>query len=110
MAVKTAQTRIGPASSPRKGEVSSAASSFFHLPSWNLIDRRILNMRRDFQRSLEVNTKVLTVLALSFASVAVADDFKTTDGKEYKDATVSRIEPHGIVVKTKTGVSKLYFA
>lgn len=67
-------------------------------------------MRRDHQRSQEVNTKVLTVLALSFASAAIADDFKTTDGKEYKDATVSRIEPDGIVVKTKTGVSKLYFA
>jgi hypothetical protein len=31
------------------------------------------------------------------------------DGKEYKDATVSRVEPDGIVVKTKSGISKLYF-
>jgi hypothetical protein len=54
-------------------------------------------------------SKVLILLIL-FASVVFADDFKTMDGKEYKDATVSRVEPDGIVVKTKSGISKLYFA
>jgi len=43
-------------------------------------------------------------------SLALADDFKTQDGKEYKGATVTRVEPDGVVVKTKTGISKLYFA
>ncbi len=43
------------------------------------------------------------------ASLAVADDFKTTGGKEYKDATVSRVEPDGIVLRTKSGISKVYF-
>jgi len=43
------------------------------------------------------------------ASVAVADDFKTNAGKEYKDATVTRVEPDGIVVKTKSGITKVYF-
>lgn len=42
-------------------------------------------------------------------SLAVADDFKTTNGKEYKNATVTRVEPDGIVVKSKSGISKLYF-
>jgi hypothetical protein len=56
-----------------------------------------------------VNTKVLTSLILSFISVAFAEDFKTTDGKEYKDATVTRVEPDGIVVKTESGISKVYF-
>jgi hypothetical protein len=56
-----------------------------------------------------LNAKVLTVLALSFASAAFAEDFKTIDGKEYKDATVTRVEADGIVVKTKSGISKLYF-
>jgi len=41
--------------------------------------------------------------------MALGDDFKTTAGKEYKDATVTRVEPDGIVVKTKSGISKLYF-
>jgi len=39
----------------------------------------------------------------------VADDFKTFDGKEFKNATVRRVEPDGIVVSTKGGISKLYF-
>src|SRR5437773_442217 len=49
------------------------------------------------------------ILMICFASTVLADDFKTTEGKEYKDATVSRIEPDGIVVRTKSGISKLYF-
>ena len=43
------------------------------------------------------------------ASLALADDFKTIKGKEYKNATVSRVEADGIVIKTKTGISKIYF-
>jgi len=53
--------------------------------------------------------RVLTLLTLSFISAVLADDFKTLDGKEYKDATVTRIEPDGIVVKTKSGITKVYF-
>jgi hypothetical protein len=50
----------------------------------------------------------LVCFALS-ASLALADDFKTIAGKEYKDATVTRVEPDGILVKYKSGISKLYF-
>ena len=39
----------------------------------------------------------------------MADDFKTINGKEYKNATVSHIEADGIVLKTKFGISKVYF-
>jgi thioredoxin 1 len=53
--------------------------------------------------------KVVGFLILSFAAVAFADDFKTIEGKEYKDVTVSRVEPDGIVLKTKSGISKVYF-
>ncbi len=53
--------------------------------------------------------KLLSFLILSFISVAQADDFKTVTGKEYKDATVSRVEPDGIVVTSKAGISKIYF-
>ena len=42
-------------------------------------------------------------------SMALAEDFKTTNGKEYKDATITRIEGDGIVIRTKTGISKVYF-
>jgi len=49
------------------------------------------------------------ILAVLFASLALSEDFKTTNGKVYKDATVSRIEADGIELKTKTGISKVYF-
>jgi hypothetical protein len=49
------------------------------------------------------------VLILCFASVALADDFKTIDGKEYKNATVKRVEPDGIVLTNSSGISKVYF-
>src|SRR5436189_5042001 len=51
----------------------------------------------------------VAILAALSTSLAVADDFKTNNGKEYKDATVTQVEPDGIVVKTKSGISKLYF-
>jgi hypothetical protein len=54
--------------------------------------------------------KLLSFLILSFISVAQADDFKTITGKEYKNATVSRVEPDGIVLTSKAGISKVYFA
>jgi len=44
-----------------------------------------------------------------FASIALSDDFKTINGREYKDAIVSRVEPDGIVLKTKSGISKVDF-
>jgi thiol-disulfide isomerase/thioredoxin len=34
---------------------------------------------------------------------------KTIDGKEYKNVIVSRIESDGIVLRTKSGISKVYF-
>ena len=49
------------------------------------------------------------VLIVCIASAALAEDFKTIQGKEYKNVTVSRIEPDGIVLRTKSGISKLYF-
>ena len=53
--------------------------------------------------------KIPTFLILCFASVVLADDFKAIDGKEYKNVTVSRIEADGIVLRTKSGISKVYF-
>jgi len=52
---------------------------------------------------------VLIILTVFATSVAVAEDFKTVNGKEYKNATISRVEPDGIALITKTGVSKIYF-
>jgi hypothetical protein len=52
---------------------------------------------------------MLAISATLSASVALGEDFKTVSGKVYKDATVSRIEADGIELKTKTGISKVYF-
>ena len=51
----------------------------------------------------------ITILAALSASLALADDFKTDSGKEYKNATVTQVEADGISVRTKVGISKLYF-
>jgi hypothetical protein len=56
-----------------------------------------------------VQTKLFTILLLSFATAALSEDFKTVNGKEYKDATVTRVDPDGVVVKTKSGIAKVYF-
>ncbi len=53
--------------------------------------------------------KIFTFVILYFASVALADDFKAIDGKEYKNVTVSRVEPDGIMLLSKSGISKVYF-
>ena len=51
----------------------------------------------------------LSIFAALSASLALAEDFKTINGKEYKDATITRVEGDGIVLRTKTGISKVYF-
>ncbi len=51
-----------------------------------------------------------TVLALAVLQFALADDFKTINGKEYKNATISRVEPDGIVVKFSGGIVKILFS
>lgn len=56
-----------------------------------------------------MSTRVLAFLVLCFTSAAFADDFTTVNGKEYKDATVTGIDPDGIVVKTKSGITKIYY-
>jgi uncharacterized protein YeaO (DUF488 family) len=48
-------------------------------------------------------------LAALSASIALADDFKTIDGKEYKNVTVSRVEPDGVVIKFSGGIVKIPF-
>lgn len=45
----------------------------------------------------------LAILAALSASIALADDFKTIDGKEYKNAKVSRVEPDRIVITFSGG-------
>jgi hypothetical protein len=50
----------------------------------------------------------LAIIAALPASLALADDFKTVAGKEYKNATVSRVEPDGIVIKFHGGIANIF--
>jgi hypothetical protein len=54
------------------------------------------------------NTIIAIIAALS-PSLAFAEDFKTINGKEYKNVIVSRVEADGLVLRTKAGISKVYF-
>jgi hypothetical protein len=56
-----------------------------------------------------MNKATLAILAALSASIALADDFKTIEGKEYKNATVSRVEPDGIVISFAGGIVKIPF-
>jgi hypothetical protein len=51
----------------------------------------------------------LAMLAILSAALALAEDFKTINGKVYKDVTITRVEADGIVIRSKTGISKVYF-
>jgi len=42
-------------------------------------------------------------------SITLAEDFKTINGKEYKNATVSHVEPDGIMIKFSGGLVKIPF-
>jgi hypothetical protein len=52
---------------------------------------------------------IIAILTTLSASLALADDFKAINGKEYKNVTVTRVEADGILLRTKTGISKVYF-
>ena len=60
-------------------------------------------------RTVEPPKAIIVILATLFVSLALGEDFKTVSGKIYKDATISHVEADGIVLKTKSGISKVYF-
>ena len=66
-------------------------------------------MKTKMKRTIPAILLTLGILAISSASLALAEDFKTINGKEYKNATISRVEADGIVLRTKTGITKVYF-
>jgi hypothetical protein len=50
-----------------------------------------------------------TLAVLAVLQLVCAEDLKTTNGKEYKNVSVSRVEPDGIVIKFSGGIVKLQF-
>ena len=57
-----------------------------------------------------MRTPAFVMIMMCIALMALADDFKTINGKDYKNVIVSRVEADGIVLKSKSGITKVYFA
>jgi hypothetical protein len=68
-----------------------------------------MESKRAKMRRVKYWKTALLIFAVVSASLAFAEDFRTVNGKEYKDATITRVEADGIVLRTKTGISKVYF-
>src|SRR5262249_14070543 len=69
-----------------------------------------MERKRSTIRRVNYWRTALAILAALSASLVLAEDFKTINGKEYKDATIIHVEADGIMLRTKTGISKVYFA
>jgi len=50
---------------------------------------------------------IIAILAALSASLALAQNFQTINGKQYKNASVIRVEPDGITIKFSGGISKI---
>ena len=48
-------------------------------------------------------------IAAQLGGAQRTDEFKTINGKVYKDATINRVEPDGIILVSNSGISKVYF-
>jgi sRNA-binding protein len=100
----------------RNGQVRDHCSEPEDIKSGHAVPISPLTGKRRFENrtALDRNNKVpknlITVLIFAAAAAGFSEDFKTVNGKEFKDATITRVEPDGIVVKTKSGMSKVYFA
>jgi hypothetical protein len=67
----------------------------------NLLPATLLN-------PMKISLAACAAAALSI-TIALADDIKTNTGQEYKDATISRAEPDGLVIMFSAGIVKIPF-
>jgi hypothetical protein len=58
---------------------------------------------------MKIPLATLLIIALSTSAALNAEDIKTTTGQEYKDATISRAEPDGLVIIYSAGIVKIPF-
>jgi len=83
------------------------ATSFAHVHI--ILALRCGEQKRQNPPSMKYSQTTLVILAPLSASLVLAEDFKTINGKEYKDATIIRVEGDGIVLRSRTGISKILF-
>jgi hypothetical protein len=84
-------------------------SSLIASSRYSIFSLRCGGQKRQNLGHVKCWATTLAILAVLSASLALAEDFKTIKGKVYKDATISRVDADGIVLRTKTGISKVYF-
>jgi len=65
-----------------------------------------MRAKRQNSRMNPRNT-IIAILAALSASLALAQNFQTINGKEYKNASVIHVEPDGITIKFSGGISKI---
>ena len=68
-----------------------------------------VEQRRQNPPRVNDSATTIAILLILLPAFALAEDFKTVSGRVYKDATISRVEADGIVLRTNTGISKVYF-
>jgi hypothetical protein len=66
----------------------------------------VLRAKRQNPTHMNPRNTIIAIFATLSASLALSEDFKTVNGEEYKNVAVTRVEPDGIVVKTKSGLSR----
>lgn len=59
---------------------------------------------------MRLRSQVVISGLLLLGSVAASDTFRLTNGTEYRNVKLSRVEPDGLLIITDTGIVKLYFA
>jgi hypothetical protein len=84
----------------------TAITQKFFLPRFSILIRP-----RDMKcaAAIVIVSIVFVIFVTLSASIALAEESKTINGKDYKNATVSRVERDGIILRTKSGISKIYF-
>ena len=80
-----------------------------HKPKANRFYRCRMQHKSGRIRPTNSQKTILAVIITLTASLALAEDFKTVNGKEYKNATIKHVEIDGIVLSTKSGITKVYF-
>lgn len=104
----------GPTLRPQEllSRLSARSKHRAHVVASTSMKFSLLGGEQRRQNAPRMNNWVTTIatLLILLATLARAEDFKTVNGKVYKDATVTRIEADGIELRTKTGIFKVYFA
>ena len=82
--------------------MASTCSYHFRVALWRAKEAECTRMNSQ--------KTVIAILATLSVSFALAEDFKTINGKEYKNVKVSRVEPDGVVITFSGGIVKIPFA